>query len=479
MPILVWMAIILPIASLAIATIRTILFKSRTTSIQPPLESEFTEIEQSAEHLSKAVSYPTISTGEASAFTSLHSFLADTYPGIHSHLEKIETGNERNLVFRWKGTDDSLQPALLMAHQDVVPADESDRWTYPPFSETIQEGFVWGRGSFDAKGQLIAIAEAVERLVSSGRTPRRTWYLAFGCDEETGGHQGAASIVEYCKRNGIRFAFVLDEGGVVAEGFVRGIGVPVAVVGIAEKGNVNIELNCTKAGGHSSSPANPTATGILGKAIWKIEKKKWPAHVGYPIRNLLWTLGTHAPFHLSLFLLNYWLFKPVILKIFKSNPTMNALVRTTMAVTMMEASHAPNIISNTATAVVNVRPLPEETTEEILQRLEKAISDERVEMTVLSDSTRSKVSSLEGEGFRLISAAIQQTFAATPTSYLMAGGTDALHYEAVCDHVYRFTPVVMDSGELSRMHNIDERLSLENLKRAVHFYMTLILLDSE
>jgi carboxypeptidase PM20D1 len=150
-----------------------------------------------------------------------------------------------------------------------------------------------------------------------------------------------------------------------------------------------------------------------------------------------------------------------------------------MAVTMMEASHAPNIISNTATAVVNARPLPEETTEEILQRLEKAISDERVEMTVLSDSTRSKVSSLEGEGFRLISAAIQQTFAATPTSYLMAGGTDALHYEAVCDHVYRFTPVVMDSGELSRMHNIDERLSLENLKRAVHFYTTLILLDSE
>lgn len=149
-----------------------------------------------------------------------------------------------------------------------------------------------------------------------------------------------------------------------------------------------------------------------------------------------------------------------------------------MAVTMVEGSQAENVIAKTASAVVNIRTLPEESTEQTIARVERIIHDKQVKISIISDSIRSRVSSLDGEGFNLISKAIGETFFAVPTPYLMTGGTDALHYEAVSDHVYRFTPAEMRTGELQRMHNVDERFSEENLGKAIRFYTTLITQDS-
>jgi carboxypeptidase PM20D1 len=145
---------------------------------------------------------------------------------------------------------------------------------------------------------------------------------------------------------------------------------------------------------------------------------------------------------------------------------MNALVRTTLAITMVKGSSATNIIANSASAVANIRTLPGESTEKIVERVKRTVADDTIEISVIDDSIRSRVSR------------IRQVFAAVPTPYLMTGGSDALYYEAICDHVYRFTPAIMNASELQRMHNVDERFSLENLGKAIDFYQALIIQDS-
>ena len=471
------------IAPLLLACINTIVIKAKSQKNTLPTTADPYDgnaLEAFADHLATAVTYRTVVMDDipGKPFMDFHNFLERTFTHIHTQLDRVDVVESRNLVFRWKGTNPEKSPALLMAHQDVVPADEEE-WTYPPFSKAIADGYVWGRGSFDAKGQLIAILEAIEELVSNDYHPSRTWYIAFGWDEETRGSRGARSIVEYFASQEIRFAYVLDEGGIVTEGFVPGIKTPIAVVGIAEKGNLNLKISCTKEGGHSSSPRNPTAVGTLARAVWRLETKRNKARFSPPVKMLFRTLGEYAPFHLALPLLNPWLFKPLIVMLCNTIPSMNALVRTTLAVTMVKGSSAENIIANTATAIANIRTLPGDSTEKIITRVKRIISDDTVDVSVVDDSVRSRISRLDGEGFEMISKTIGQVFSAVPTPYLMTGGSDALYYEAVCDHVYRFTPAVMNTSELQRMHNVDERFSLENLGKAVEFYRTLIIQDSQ
>jgi carboxypeptidase PM20D1 len=389
-------------------------------------------------------------------------------------MEMIDCGPD-NLLYRWKGSDTEALPALLLAHQDVVPASDATQWRFPPFASTVAEGYVWGRGSFDAKGQLIAICESAEALLAQGFTPRRTWYIAFGCDEETRGTEGAARISAHLERQGIRFAFVLDEGGVVADRFIAGIDRPIAVVGIAEKGDAHIRLTCTKGGGHSSTPDNPAAPAILGRAMWRLESKRPRPRMTRPVRLMLHTLGRHVPFPIAFLFLNLWLTKPLVQYAFSRNPTLGALVRSTCTVTMAQGSEAPNVVPTMASAVANIRLLPDEGAEDMLGWMRKRIGDNRIVLTIEHNSRRSKPSRIDGPEFGLLSGTITRVFPdAITVPYLMTGGTDALWYEPLSDCVFRFTPVRMDNGELKRMHGTDERLSLENLEKAMRFYMALL-----
>lgn len=470
---------------LFIAVARTLLLRARFDmplgEIEAPPVSD-ARVLKAARHLGEAVSFPTIAkkaweTTDLTAFDRLHAKLKSACPLMHTHLMTIDTG-AKNLLFRWEGSDKTLLPALLLAHQDVVPAADVDEWRFPPFSSTIEEGYVWGRGSFDAKGQLVAICEAIEELLARDFTPRRTWYIAFGCDEEIRGPEGAARISAYFASKEIRFAFVLDEGGVVAERFIPTLKRPIAVVGIAEKGDAHVRLSCSKEGGHSSSPDNPAALAILGRAMWRLESRHPRARLTPPVRLMLHTLGMHAPFPLALLFLNLWLTKPVIFFTFSRNPTLGALVRSTCTVTMAHASDTPNVVPGRATAVANIRLLPGDRTEDMVEWMVGRIGDKRIEVSPEEDSLRSRPSRVTGQEFSLLTRAIMMTFpSAIPVPYLMTGGTDALWYEPLCDCVYRFTPAVMDNAELKRMHGKDERFSVSNMKKAMRFYMALLTED--
>ncbi|NCB00813.1 MAG: M20/M25/M40 family metallo-hydrolase [Spirochaetia bacterium] len=459
---------------LLVALVRTIYIrgKARGKLVHPyPVSSGKTPLE-AAQHLSQATTFETVASSGPS-FASFHRFLESTYPLTFSSLTR-EYSDTNNLVFIYKGKDQSLLPGLLCAHQDVVPAT-IEGWIHPPFSGNIEDGYIYGRGSFDDKGSLIAILEAIEQLLSEGFIPKRTWYIAFGCDEETRGEKGASLIVQRMVKENIRFSVVLDEGGAVVKGFFKAIEKPIAAVGVAEKGNAHVQLEAIVEGGHSSTPRNPTSVGVLAKEIAYIEYHQNRTKLIFPIKKMLYTLGEHAPFSFAFILLNSWLFKPIIFSIFKKNTTMNALIRSTSTVTMTQGSEAANIVPSKATAVLNIRTLPEDSASSIIQRYKRS----NISYKILYESPSSRIGSTETPSFNHLERAITSVFPKTiVTPYVMTGGSDALHYERLCDNVYRFTPAVMNNDELSRMHNANERFSIENLSSAISFYKTFITQDS-
>lgn len=455
--------------------VRTLILRLSKTELSGYQVDANVDIKRAKEALATAITYKTIaSESDLSPFKEFHNHLRVTYPTLFSQLELIDVG-EDNLLFKWSGSDSTLLPALLTAHQDVVASLDEKEWEYPPFSSSIAEGFIWGRGSFDDKGPLIALCEAVVTLLSTGFTPQRSYYIAFGCDEEIRGERGAKLIAQYFQQNGIQFEFVLDEGGIVASHFISAITQPVAVVGVAEKQDINIELSLYKEGGHSSTVKNPTSVALLSRAIWRLEKRKPKAQISKPIKMLLHTLGLYAPLPLAVVLLNLWLTKALIVAIFSKVGSLNALIRTTLAVTMVEASNASNVVTNRAKATVNARILPTYSTKKLLSWMKKRIRDARIELKVVRDSGSSTISLTETQSFVHLAKSIKSIFPeAIVTSFLMTGGTDALWYEKLSRCVYRFTPFIMDNGELNRMHNKNERLSVDNLERAILFYTTLI-----
>lgn len=146
----------------------------------------------SAEHLAGAVRFATVSNADNSLtdytkFDAFHEYLKETYPLVHKHLA-LEHTDQAGLLFHWKGTGKSgAAPLLLMAHQDVVPEGDPEKWTYPPYSGTIADGKIWGRGSSDCKSNLIGQLEAVEALLEKGYEPDYDLYLSYGYMEEVAG----------------------------------------------------------------------------------------------------------------------------------------------------------------------------------------------------------------------------------------------------------------------------------------------------
>lgn len=192
-----------------------------------------------AARLSQMIQLPTVSAeldvrGNA-PFEAFVKLLEELYPLVHERLER-ERITDFGLLFRWQGAAHATAPAVLMAHYDVVPVDESDPWSYPPFEGRIAEGFVYGRGALDDKGPMVVLLDAVENLLEAGFTPARDVYLSFGGNEETFGEAGER-IADTLHERGITPWIVLDEGGAVTDAplpFVHGAA---AMVGVGEKGS--------------------------------------------------------------------------------------------------------------------------------------------------------------------------------------------------------------------------------------------------
>ncbi len=462
---------------LVITSTRTLVLTQKKHEKSLPVSSP--DAKPAIEKLQRAITFKTVSSREAGKtdwdqFTKFSTYLAQAFPLCEKHL-KQKCDSPYNLIYRFIGEDTTALPGLLTAHQDVVSAN-ADEWTHPPFAKTLEDGYIWGRGSFDCKLQLIAILEAFEQLLQAEKKPNRTWYAAFGCDEEVnGGDKGAALIAEQFEKMGLAFSLLLDEGGVVSENYIKGIDRPIAVVGVAEKGYMDTLLSCRREAGHSSTPQFPTALGKIAKAVTAIESKEQEARITKPVAAMLKNIGEEAPFPFAFLFLNLWLTKPLIKLIFSKSPTLNALIRTTSVPTMIGGSDKSNVIAQTSTAVVNTRLLGFDDQESTLKHLKSIIADEEVTLTVTRYEEPSKESPTTGEAFDQLKATIAQVFPeAIVTSYLMLGATDARKYQRLCEHIYRFTPAQMDKSEVQRMHAPDERIHTDNVGKAVAFFLSLL-----
>ncbi|OCF30619.1 hypothetical protein I316_07747 [Kwoniella heveanensis BCC8398] len=204
-------------------------------------------------------------------FGDLHKYLEKTYPLVHKHLKKTNI-NTYGLIFEWEGSDSSLQPIFLAAHQDVVPVlpETRDQWVHEPFSGHYDGEYIWGRGSGDDKSGLTSILAAIELLLSdSSFKPRRTVILGFGQDEEQGGGRGAPAIRDWVisKYGKDSISLLIDEGSGIQEIWGRTFGLPA----VAEKGTVNINVTVSTLGGHSSVPPDHTNIGLTARLITEIE----------------------------------------------------------------------------------------------------------------------------------------------------------------------------------------------------------------
>ena len=427
----------------------------------------------------KTVSSPTDAALNADQFEALHAHLQSRYPKLHAAMKR-EVVAGLSLLYTWPGSDPAAKPILLMAHQDVVPiapGTEKD-WQAEPFAGTVRDGFVWGRGAWDDKANLISQMEAIEQLANAGFKPKRTIYLAFGADEEVGGLRGARAIAKLLAERQVKLDFVIDEGLLITDGVLPGLKAPAAIIGIAEKGFMSVALGVGATPGHSSMPPpqGTSAIAMMSAALGRLDNNQFPARIEGVAREMFETVAPEMSGFGRVALSNLWLFGPVVRKQLEAGASTNAMMHTTTALTIVNAGNKENVLPGRAEATVNFRLLPGDTQASVMDHVKQTVANERVDVKVLPGATEpSKVAPTDSASYRLIERTVRELFPGTVVAPgLMIGGTDSQHFELVADHIFKFSPVRAKAEDLPRFHGTNERISTANLAELIRFYHRLV-----
>lgn len=454
------------------AVIRTLLIPGKQSTYRPDPDPE--EAEACARKLAAMVRYETVSVpgeNQREKFLGFHKVLEELFPLVHRELEKTEI--DGNLLFYWKGKHND-RPLVLMSHQDVVPAE--GKWEHEPFSGDIADGKVWGRGASDTKCSMMAFFQAAEELLAEGYVPEQDVYLSSSCTEEWGG-DGCPKLVAELERRGVKPWLVCDEGGGIITDPIGGIHGNFAMVGVFEKGKADVRFTATSGGGHASAPPAHSPVARLAAFVNEIEthtvfKRKLPKEVA----AMFETLAPYAGFPLKLVFTNLWLFRPVLLKVLPAiSSQAGAMIRTTMAFTMMSGSDACNVLPQEASVSANMRFIPHQGMEESLGIVRKLAEKHGLNMEVLSANDYTEPVDIHGEAFEAVQRVIARTFPGCAGSpYVMTGATDSWFYQKICDNVVRFAPVIYGPEQMKGMHGMNENIEYNCLPGAVEFYKNLI-----
>ena len=461
---------------IAVAALRTACFRPKP---QPEISQEEIAFDKDAavDALArlvrcKTVSYNDHAMEDEGEFRKLIALLPELYPEVF-RVCSFQQLPDRALLFRWRGKGEG-DPAVLMAHYDVVPVNE-EKWEKPPFAAVIEDGVLWGRGTLDTKVTFNGVLSAANYLIVTGFQPENDVYFAFSGGEEVNG-RGAVNIVNYFVEHGIHPAMVVDEGGAVVENVFPGVKQPCGLIGIAEKGMLNAQYRTVSAGGHASAPKPHTPVGVLSAACKRVEDHPFKAHIQGPASQMFDTLGRYSTLLYRVIFANMWCFGWVIdLLAKKSGGEMNALIRTTVAFTQMEGSSARNVIPPEAKMVANMRLNPSDTVSSALEYLKKTVNDPSVEITALESFDPSPVSETDCPAWDKVAAAVAGTWPGCVVSpYLMVQCSDSRHYRDLSNHVYRFSAMDLSAEERSTIHGNNERIRLDTVAKAVEFYIRLM-----
>lgn len=406
-------------------------------------------------------------------------FLADRFPQIGAALERVVL-DRYGLYYRWDpvaaGGEVTAAPVLLMAHYDVVPAD-GNGWSVSPWSGEKRDGYIHGRGALDDKLSHVAIMVAVEELVSEGWRPRRPVYLAFGGDEELGGARGARRLVEHFTSQGTRFALTLDEGAAVVRGMIPGLEGPTGLIGCAEKGSFVVDITVRSTPGHAATPPRPDVRRVIARVFRRL--RDFPPDVPVTTRAFIRALGGEMRGPAGPLLRMYPFTAPLVHRVLAAQPATDAMLRSTSALTMLRASDAANVLPHSSTLSFNLRLMPGQSIETILERMRRDLRGLPVEVGLAPEADQSEApaeSPVSGRYYEAITNAIRKTWDGIPVlPYLVTSTTDSRHYARISDVIYRFVPMELRPADLDRVHGIDERIDIQSVQKAVRFYRELIL----
>lgn len=469
--------ILLVLIILFIVVINVNALRLKTPELDAEKKERSVEVDTSLalKNLSEMIKCKTISNKDSSLvdeseFEKFRLLLPELYPTVYEKSEKEDI--DGGLLFKIKGKSQE-NPSVLMAHFDVVPVDE-EKWDEDPFGGEVKDGFLWGRGTLDTKCSLFGLMESAEVLLASGFVPENDIYLSFGCNEEIAGCC-APSIVKHLKENGVSPAFVLDEGGTILSSNSKYFPHDIAVIGIAEKGPMDVELTVKGESGHSSQPPVHTAVGALSKDICKIENSQFPMKMNFAVKAMFKAIAPHTPYIGKLVLGNLWCFSPLIKAFCKKNKTAAALFRTSMAFTQLEGSKGANVLPAEAKAIVNIRLSQGETPASAIEHMRKAANDPNLSFRIVNYSNATPCAKAEGKYWNMICDAVGKNFSNTVVSpYLMMGGTDSRFFNEIATEIYKFAPTLTGGGLLGTMHSDNERIRVDNIEPLIAFYTDLM-----
>ncbi len=475
---MIYLYIILGLVALflAVLIIRTLNFKPKANA--KVFDEEITlENDKIIENLRTLVRFKTVSYRDGSLeddaeFEGLLNELPKLYPNVYKICTQTLL-DDRGVLILWQGKKHD-SPAVMMAHYDVVPVNE-EMWDKPPFEAILENGVIWGRGTLDTKVTVNGILSAADKLIADGFVPENDIYFAFSGGEEING-QGAVNIVDYFEENNINLALVVDEGGAVVENVFPGVSKPCGLIGIAEKGLMDVQYSSKSAGGHASAPKPNSPIINLSKAILKVENKPFKMHLTKPVLEMFDTLGRHSNFIYRMIFANLWCFSPVLNMLCKKQGgELNALMRTTTAFTQAKGSAASNVIPPEASFVSNMRLNPADTMDSALEYLKKTVKDDKVEITKIHGMNPSRISVTDCEAYDKVASSVVSTWKGSIAApYLMMQCSDSRHYGRISDKVYRFSAMDLTSEERATIHGNNERIRVETALKATEFYVRLM-----
>jgi carboxypeptidase PM20D1 len=433
-----------------------------------------------ADHLGQAIRFQTVShqdpaENKPEEWQKLQAWMQTTYPAAHKAMVR-EIVDGGTLIYRWSGSDSNAKPIILMAHQDVVPitpGTEKD-WKHAPFDGLIANGAVWGRGAVDDKGSLIGLMEALELLAKQGFKPKRSVYIVSGHNEEVGGG-GAKAAAAHLAAQGVKALFTIDEGSaIITDAPV--IKAPAILIGIAEKGYATLRLTANATGGHSSMPPTEIGTVNLAKAVVAIHDNQFPSQLRAPVSAMVAALAARKGGLIQMAVANQWLFSGLIRKQFAATPAGAAMLHTTIAPTMLQGSPKENVLPQAATALINYRIAPGDTSADVMAMAKNAIGSLPIALSWVKEPREpANISSAKSQGWKFIRAAAEpEAPGAVVTPFLVVAGTDSRSFSGVSDDVYRFAPNYFGTKDTGMIHGTNEHITLDNLTRQIRFFARLI-----
>lgn len=415
---------------------------------------------------------------------NLINYIENNYPNIHkSSFIKREIVSNYSLLYTVQGSNPKLRPYMLTSHLDVVPAVRS-KWSSEPFEAVVKpDGYIYARGTMDAKHLTIGILEATEFLLQNNFRPQRTYFMAFGHDEEVLGLEGAQEIARILAERTKAYdkmEYIIDEGLIISKTRFPGIPHNIGLIGVSEKGYMSLRVSTVGDVGHGSMPPQRTAISKLANVVGRFHSNMLPSFLGRGVeREMFEIFAAHSTWPMKFVYANFWLFKPILGYVFSQNPTLNALIRTTTAVTMIDGGTKENVLPDSAYAIINHRLHQAQTIEEVIEYDRKLINDPTVDLRLNSPATPADPVSPYCDscyGYQLIKQSLLQIYPGTvvvPSIFLAA--TDSKWYKNLTDSIYRFSAIAVELDEMKCFHGHDERLSIENYESLLNFYHHLII----